>query len=69
MSDTWIGSMLWGRIGAAILTLAAVILAGFGIEFSSDDQSAFYAAISGILASVGAIMAIVSKFRQKKREK
>jgi uncharacterized membrane protein YidH (DUF202 family) len=69
MSDTWIGSLLWGRVGAAILTLAAVVLAGFGIEFGADTQSEVYGAISAVLAGIGAVMAVVSKLREKHREK
>jgi len=65
-TDTWAGSALWGRVGAGILAGAAMILGAYGMEFGADDQVRVYGAISGILSGVGAVMAVVSKWREQK---
>lgn len=64
--DTWVASLLWGRIGSAILVIISMILGAYGIQFGDDDQASAYEIVSAILASVGAGMAIVSKMRQAK---
>ena len=68
-TDPWIGSVVWGRIGAAVMVLTAFVLQGLGIEFGQDDQQASFGAVESILAAAGVILAIVSKYRQKALEK
>ena len=68
-TDTWVGSMLWGRVGAAILTIVAMILGGYGFEFSASDQQAVFASIAGVLQGIGAVMMVVSKLREQKKVK
>lgn len=64
--DTWVASLLWGRIGSAILVIISMILGAYGINLGEEDQAAAYEIVSAILASVGAGMALVSKIRQGK---
>lgn len=66
--DTLVASALWGRIGSAVLVLASVVLGGYGIEFSDEEQAAAYEAVSAILGSIGALMALVSKWRETVRQ-
>lgn len=68
-SDTWLGSLLWGRLGASILMVLGIGLQAYGYEFSADQQQAVFQIISTILGGGGALMAIFSKVREKKREK
>lgn len=58
--DTWIASAIYGRVGAAIWTIAAVALG-----LSADQAEAGNAAVTAILGGVGALLAIVSKLREK----
>lgn len=67
--DSNIVSILWGRIGAAILLLAAVVLEGFGYTFGAEDQAAVYDAISTVLASGALVQVTVSKIRENKKVK
>lgn len=62
--DTWVASALWGRVGSAILVMLSVVLGGYGLEFSEVEQAATFESISAILASLGAILAIISKVRE-----
>ena len=68
-TDSWIGSLLWGRVGAAVLTLLAVLLGSFGIEFGAEEQQTVFATIAGLLASVGAVMAVISKWKEQYKSK
>ena len=68
-TDSWIGSLLWGRVGAAVLTLLAVVLGSFGVEFGQEDQQSVFTTIAGLLASVGAVMAILSKWKEQYKSK
>ena len=67
-NDSWVGSLLWGRVGAAILVILSLIMGSLGFEFGHDEQGKAFEIISGILAAIGAGMALVSKVREKKRE-
>lgn len=66
--DTLVASALWGRVGSAILVMLSVALGAYGIEFSDQDQAAAFEAIAAILGSVGAIMALVSKWREGRQD-
>ena len=68
-SDSFAASLIWGRIGAAVLALLAFGLSMFGVNFSPDDQSIIYETISGILAGVAGVLAIISKLREQRRDK
>jgi len=66
--DTWVASALWGRVGASVLVLASVVLGAWGVEFSGEEQAAAYESVAAILASIGALMALVSKWRETQRQ-
>lgn len=67
--DGWWVSLLWGRIGAAALLIAALVLGYFGYNFEAPDQQAFFGLVEGILAAVAAILVIISKVRESKKIK
>ena len=67
--DSWIVSVFWGRLGAAILALVAFILGILGYSFSKEDQEAAFLLITPILAGVGGILALISKIRESKKAK
>lgn len=67
-NDTWVASALWGRVGAAVLVMLSVVLGGYGIEFSDEEQRSAYESVGAILGSVGALLALVSKWREARRE-
>ena len=67
--DTVTMSLLWGRLGAAILCILSFILSTFGIDFSLSDQDHMDTTIAGILAGASAIMSCVSKWREQARAK
>ena len=60
-------SLLWGRIGAAVLLLTSVALQGFGYTFGAEDQAAVYDAISSILAAGALIQVVISKVRESRK--
>jgi membrane protein YdbS with pleckstrin-like domain len=62
-------SLLWGRIGAAILLLISVALGSFGYTFAEEDQVAVYEAISTILASIAFFQVLISKIRESGKAK
>jgi hypothetical protein len=66
-SDSWIGSLLWGRVGGALLVFIAFGLSLIGIEFSTEEQSQAFDAVQMAMAGVGVIMAFVSKWRETKK--
>lgn len=65
--DSFQASLIWGRIGAAVPCLTAFVLSTFGIDFTPGDQVEANETITGILAGVAGIMALISKLREKKR--
>lgn len=67
--DSIKASLVWGRIGGAVLCLVGVALNSFGVEFGSDEQQAVVDHVDAMLVTAGALMAIVSKLREKLREK
>jgi len=67
--DSYAASLMWGRIGAAVLAAASVGFQLFGINFSEEDQKQANDAISWILASASGILSLVSKIREQKRAK
>ena len=68
-TDKWWGSLLWGRIGGAVMVLSAFVMQGLGIEFGAEDQQAAFGAVESIMAGVGAVMVLVSKARESKKTK
>jgi hypothetical protein len=66
-SDSWIGSLLWGRVGGALLVFIAFGLSLIGIEFSTEEQKQAFDAVQMAMAGVGVIMAFVSKWRESKK--
>ena len=66
--DTTTVSLLWGRIGAAVLLLTSVVLQSFGYTFGPEDQVQIFNAIQTILLNGGALVLIIaSKFRESKK--
>jgi hypothetical protein len=45
-TDSFGLSLLWGRVGAAVLVLVGVALGAFGTEFGADTQSEVYGMIA-----------------------
>lgn len=64
--DSFKASLIWGRIGAAVLCMVAFVLQTFGIDFSPGDQAGANETITGIIAGIAGLMALVSKLREKK---
>ena len=66
MKDSWIASLIWGRIGAAVLVLIAAGLSLFGYSVSPEETNLAYELVAGILAGVGGILALISKIREQR---
>jgi len=66
MKDSWIASLVWGRIGAAVLVLVAAGLSLFGYQVSPEETNMAYELVAGILAGIGGILALVSKIRERR---
>jgi ABC-type nickel/cobalt efflux system permease component RcnA len=68
-TDSFAASLIWGRIGAAILALMAFGLTMLGVDFSAADQATVFEIVSGILAGIAGVLAIISKLREQRRQK
>lgn len=62
-------SLLWGRTGAAILTLLAAGLAGFGFTFGEEMQTQVFEAVGAIFAGFAFLQISASKVRESKKDK
>lgn len=67
--DSWIVSVFWGRLGAAILGLLAFVLGILGYTFTQEAQTSAYALIMTIITGVGGVLALISKIRESKKVK
>ena len=65
--DSFTISLLWGRVGAAVLGLAAFVLGIWGYSLSAEEQSNAVELIAGLIAGAGGILALVSKVRESKK--
>uniref|UniRef100_A0A6H2A5H9 Uncharacterized protein n=1 Tax=viral metagenome TaxID=1070528 RepID=A0A6H2A5H9_9ZZZZ len=65
--DSWIVSVFWGRLGAAILALVSFVLGILGYTFSKEAQESAFGLIMAILSGVGGLLAVISKIREKKK--
>ena len=65
--DSWIVSVFWGRLGAAILGLLAFVLGLWGYTLTKEDQDSAFVLITTIITGVGAILALISKIRETKK--
>ena len=65
--DPWIVSVIWGRLGAAILALLAFILGIVGYVFGPEDIEQAGGVITAILAGIGGMLALISKVRESKK--
>jgi hypothetical protein len=65
--DPYYASMLWGRIGSAILILTATVLQGFNFAFDFETQEVLFNHISLVLYNGGGILAVLSKIRESKK--
>jgi len=65
--DSWPASLIWGRIGAAVLGLAAFVLGYYGYNVGVEDTEAAYELVAGILAGIGGILALISKIREGRK--
>ena len=63
MKDTAVQSLLRGRYGSALMTLASTGLALYGVN--EAQQAELYQLLIGAGGSVAALLALVSKLRQK----
>ena len=62
--DTKLQSLMRGRLGAALLAVGSGLCSVYGI--TGAEQQALYQSGSTILAASAAILAVVSKVREKK---
>lgn len=60
-------STLWGRTGAAILTLLATVLAGYGYMFGEEMQTQVFETIGGLFAGLAFLQVSASKIRESKK--
>lgn len=67
--DPVVISVVWGRLGAAILALVAFLLGIFGYTLAPDDQASLSEVIGALLAGVASVLAIASKVRESKKAK
>jgi len=67
--DSWVISVFWGRLGAAILGLLAFILGIWGYSLTKEDQESAFALITAIITGVGGTLALISKIRESKKAK
>ena len=65
--DSWGVSLIWGRIGAAVLAVAAFGLGIWGYTVTPEDVVAGETLIGGILAGFAGILALISKVRESKK--
>ena len=65
--DSWIVSVFWGRLGAAILGLLAFVLGLWGYTLTKEDQDSAVVLITTIITGVGAVLALISKLRESKK--
>ena len=63
--DSWIVSALWGRLGAAALTLVAAGLGALGYAVTPEEQETTFALVSSILAAIGGLLVVISKIREQ----
>jgi len=67
--DSWIVSVFWGRLGAAILGLLAFVLGIWGYSLTKEDQESAFALITAGITGAGGILALISKIREGKKVK
>jgi len=68
-ADSFKASLIWGRVGAGVLSFAAFGLGIVGYTMTPEDQEAAFVLISSIIAGVGGVLAFVSKIREQKKIK
>lgn len=68
-ADSFKASLIWGRIGAAVLALLAFVLGFFGYALSPEDQSALLELGTAFLAGIAGLLALWSKLREAKKAK
>ena len=62
--DPWIASLIWGRVGAAIWMIAAVVF-----KLSTEETETGNQAITTILGGVGVLLALFSKVREGMKDR
>lgn len=67
--DSFKASLVWGRIGAAVISLVAFVLSLFGYAMTPEDQEATAVLITSVLSGVAGVLAIISKIREAKKLK
>jgi len=65
--DSFKASLIWGRIGAGVLSIVALVLGFVGYQMTPEDQASAYALVSSLIAGVAGVMAFVSKIRESKK--
>lgn len=69
MNDSFIVSLLKGRIGAGVLSLIALVLSYYGMSLSEGDQAKLLDSLVVIATAGSSIYAFLSKLREGKKTK
>jgi uncharacterized membrane protein len=64
MADSWKVSLVWGRVGAAVMAIVAMLLGFFGYQMGAEEQSQVVELGTSILAGLAGVLALVSKIRE-----
>jgi len=67
--DTLVVTILWGRVGSAILGLVAFVLGLCGYALAPEDLDRIEPLIGSILAGLAGVLAIASKLRESRKVK
>ncbi len=62
--DSWIKSLIQGRLLATVLAFVAVIAGAFGFTLTDIDQKALIENITLILTGISGLVAFASKVRE-----
>ena len=68
MKDSMWSSLIKGRLGAAVLSLVALVLAGWGYTLSEDIQAQILDALVVFASGISTVYALWSKIRESKKE-
>lgn len=67
--DSFLLSALWGRLGGAILLMAAFFLKPKGYDIGEEERAAINEIITALIALGGSGMIVASKIREKRKFK
>lgn len=69
VKDPTMLSLIWGRVGAAVLALVAFGLGLLGYSLTPEDQTTLSGIVGTVLAGIAGVLAIISKVRESKKVK